>query len=80
MVQIFFGMLLLAVYNIFFLIFSLLLILMVILIFYFTSPKGMETNLKVSTKNMKPHIGWKKLEGLWPPLNLRVIPNFLFIK
>ncbi|SMD43860.1 ABC-type bacteriocin/lantibiotic exporter, contains an N-terminal double-glycine peptidase domain [Aquiflexum balticum DSM 16537] len=50
MVQIFFGMLLLAVYNIFFLIFSLLLILMIILIFYFTSPKGMETNLKVSTK------------------------------
>lgn len=50
MVQIFFGMLLLAVYNIFFLIFSLLLILLVILIFYFTSPKGMETNLKVSTK------------------------------
>lgn len=50
MVQIFFGMLLLAVYNIFFLIFSLLLILMVVLIFYFTSPKGMETNLKVSTK------------------------------
>lgn len=50
MVQIFFGMILLAVYNIFFLIFSLLLILLVILIFYFTSPKGMETNLKVSTK------------------------------
>lgn len=50
LVQIFFGMLLLAVYNIFFLIFSLLLILLVILIFYFTSPKGMETNLKVSTK------------------------------
>lgn len=50
MVQIFFGMILLAIYNIFFLIFSLLLILLVILIFYFTSPKGMETNLKVSTK------------------------------
>ncbi|WP_373496624.1 peptidase domain-containing ABC transporter [Aquiflexum sp.] len=50
MVQIFFGMILLAVYNIFFLIFSLLLIFLVILIFYFTSPKGMETNLKVSTK------------------------------
>lgn len=50
LVQIFFGMLLLAVYNIFFLIFSLLLIAMVIMIFYYTSPKGMETNLKVSTK------------------------------
>ena len=50
MVQIFFGMILLAIYNIFFLVFSLLLILLVILIFYFTSPKGMETNLKVSTK------------------------------
>jgi ABC-type bacteriocin/lantibiotic exporter with double-glycine peptidase domain len=50
MVQIFFGMILLAVYNIFFLIFSSLLIALVVLIFYFTSPKGMETNLKVSTK------------------------------
>ncbi|WP_373524411.1 peptidase domain-containing ABC transporter [Aquiflexum sp.] len=50
MVQIFFGMILLAVYNIFFLIFSLLLIFLVVLIFYYTSPKGMETNLKVSTK------------------------------
>lgn len=50
MVQIFFGMILLAIYNIFFLIFSLLLIMLVILIFYYTSPKGMETNLKVSNK------------------------------
>ncbi|WP_194976722.1 peptidase domain-containing ABC transporter [Aquiflexum lacus] len=50
MVQIFFGMILLAIYNIFFLIFSSLLIALVVLIFYFTSPKGMETNLKVSTK------------------------------
>jgi ABC-type bacteriocin/lantibiotic exporter with double-glycine peptidase domain len=48
-VQIIFGMILLALYNIFFLIFSLLLIALVIAIFYYTSPKGMETNLKVST-------------------------------
>lgn len=53
MVQIFFGMILLALYNVFFLIFSLILIALVILIFFFTSPKGMETNLKVSTLKYK---------------------------
>ncbi|MGY6523137.1 MAG: peptidase domain-containing ABC transporter [Mongoliitalea sp.] len=52
-VQITFGMILLALYNIFFLLFSLALIALVILIFYYTSPKGMETNLKVSTMKYK---------------------------
>ena len=52
-VQIFFGMVLLALYNIFFVIFSLILIVLVVMIFYFTSPKGMETNLKVSTQKYK---------------------------
>ncbi|MGY6744865.1 MAG: peptidase domain-containing ABC transporter [Cecembia sp.] len=52
-VQIFFGMILLALYNIFFVIFSLILIALVVLIFYYTSPKGMETNLKVSTQKYK---------------------------
>lgn len=52
-VQIFFGMVLLALYNVFFLIFSVILLALVILIFYYTSPKGMETNLKVSTQKYK---------------------------
>lgn len=52
-VQIIFGMILLALYNIFFVIFSFGLIALVILIFYYTSPKGMETNLKVSTMKYK---------------------------
>ncbi|MFD2201038.1 peptidase domain-containing ABC transporter [Shivajiella indica] len=52
-VQIFFGMILLALYNVFFVIFSLILIALVVLIFYFTSPKGMETNLKVSSQKYK---------------------------
>lgn len=52
-VQIFFGMILLALYNVFFVIFSLILIALVVLIFYYTSPKGMETNLKVSTQKYK---------------------------
>lgn len=52
-VQIIFGMILLALYNIFFVIFSFGLIALVILIFYYTSPKGMETNLKVSTLKYK---------------------------
>jgi ABC-type bacteriocin/lantibiotic exporter with double-glycine peptidase domain len=52
-VQIFFGMILLALYNVFFLIFSVVLLALVVLIFYYTSPKGMETNLKVSTQKYK---------------------------
>lgn len=52
-VQIVFGMILLALYNVFFVIFSLALIGLVVLIFYYTSPKGMETNLKVSTQKYK---------------------------
>jgi ABC-type bacteriocin/lantibiotic exporter with double-glycine peptidase domain len=52
-VQIFFGMILLALYNIFFVIFSLILIALVVLVFYYTSPKGMETNLKVSSQKYK---------------------------
>lgn len=52
-VQIIFGMILLALYNVFFLIFSFALIALVILIFWYTSPKGMETNLKVSTMKYK---------------------------
>jgi ABC-type bacteriocin/lantibiotic exporter with double-glycine peptidase domain len=52
-VQIFFGMILLALYNIFFVIFSLILIALVVLVFYYTSPKGMETNLKVSSQKFK---------------------------
>lgn len=52
-VQIFFGMILLALYNIFFVIFSLILLALVAVIFYYTSPRGMETNLKVSTQKYK---------------------------
>ncbi|PRY90774.1 peptidase domain-containing ABC transporter [Mongoliibacter ruber] len=52
-VQIFFGMILLALYNVFFVIFSVILLALVAVIFYYTSPKGMETNLKVSTQKYK---------------------------
>lgn len=52
-VQIFFGMILLALYNVFFVIFSVILLALVAVIFRYTSPKGMETNLKVSTQKYK---------------------------
>ncbi|EOZ98297.1 HlyB/MsbA family ABC transporter [Indibacter alkaliphilus LW1] len=52
-VQIFFGMILLALYNVFFVIFSVILLALVAVIFYYTSPRGMETNLKVSTQKYK---------------------------
>ncbi|MGY6544658.1 MAG: peptidase domain-containing ABC transporter, partial [Cyclobacteriaceae bacterium] len=52
-VQIFFGMILLALYNVFFVIFSVILLALVAVIFRYTSPRGMETNLKVSTQKYK---------------------------
>ncbi|MCH7396952.1 ATP-binding cassette domain-containing protein [Belliella sp. DSM 107340] len=52
-IQVFFGLLLLAMYHPFFIIFGFVLILLLILIFYFTSPAGMETSLKESTSKYK---------------------------
>ncbi|MDO6438493.1 ATP-binding cassette domain-containing protein [Cyclobacterium sp. 1_MG-2023] len=47
--QVFFGLVLLAIYHPFFIIFSLVLVLTIYLIFKFTSPKGMKTSLKESS-------------------------------
>lgn len=47
--QVFFGLVLLAVYHQFFIIFAVVLVILLYLIFKFTSPKGMETSLKESS-------------------------------
>ncbi|MEX2511267.1 MAG: ABC transporter ATP-binding protein [Cyclobacteriaceae bacterium] len=47
--QVFFGLILLAFYHPFFIVFSVILVLILYLIFRFTSPKGMETSLKESS-------------------------------
>lgn len=47
--QVFFGLILLAIYHPFFIIFSVMLVLILYLIFKFTSPKGMATSLKESS-------------------------------
>jgi ABC-type bacteriocin/lantibiotic exporter with double-glycine peptidase domain len=47
--QVFFGLILLAIYHPFFIIFSFVLVLTIYLIFKFTSPKGMATSLKESS-------------------------------
>ncbi|MCC5938782.1 MAG: ATP-binding cassette domain-containing protein [Lunatimonas sp.] len=47
--QVFFGLVLLAVYHQFFIIFAVTLILLLYLVFRFTSPKGMQTSLKESS-------------------------------
>ncbi|AFL85167.1 ABC-type bacteriocin/lantibiotic exporter with N-terminal double-glycine peptidase domain [Belliella baltica DSM 15883] len=52
-IQVFFGLVLLAFYHPFFIIFGFILISLLILIFYFTSPKGMETSLDESTSKYK---------------------------
>lgn len=49
MIQIFFGLVLLAFYNVFFLFFGVVLILLAFLVFRVTGPEGMRTNLKEST-------------------------------
>lgn len=52
-IQVFFGLVLLAFYHPFFIIFGFILISLLIIIFYFTSPKGMDTSLKESTSKYK---------------------------
>lgn len=52
-IQVFFGLVLLAFYHPFFIIFGFILISLLILIFYFTSPRGMETSLDESTSKYK---------------------------
>ncbi|MFD2034535.1 peptidase domain-containing ABC transporter [Belliella marina] len=52
-IQVVFGLMLLALYHPFFIIFGFVLILLLLIIFYFTSPKGMETSLKESTSKYK---------------------------
>ncbi|MFC4872948.1 peptidase domain-containing ABC transporter [Negadavirga shengliensis] len=47
--QVFFGLVLLAVYHQFFIIFAVVLVIILYLIFRFTSPKGMATSLKESS-------------------------------
>lgn len=77
--QVFFGLLLLAVYHQFFIIFSLVLVLILYLIFKITSPKGMATSLKESTskyevaywlEEIARTLGTFKLSGFSPlPFN-----------
>ncbi|MCH7408396.1 ATP-binding cassette domain-containing protein [Belliella sp. DSM 111904] len=52
-IQVVFGLILLAFYHPFFIIFGFILILLLILVFYYTSPQGMETSLKESTSKYK---------------------------
>ncbi|WP_209330269.1 peptidase domain-containing ABC transporter [Lunatimonas salinarum] len=47
--QVFFGLILLAVYHEFFIIFAVILLLLLYLVFRYTSPKGMQTSLKESS-------------------------------
>lgn len=49
LLQVVFGLLLLSIYHPTFIVFGLILVTILSLIFYFTSPKGMETALKEST-------------------------------
>ena len=78
-VQIVFGMFLLAMYNIFFLIFSLILIGLVVLIFYFTSPKGMETNLKVSKMKYKTAFWLEEIGRTMATFKLAGNPKLPFV-
>jgi ABC-type bacteriocin/lantibiotic exporter with double-glycine peptidase domain len=52
-IQVIFGLLLLSFYHPFFILFGVILILILFLIFYYTSPRGMETALKESSAKYK---------------------------
>jgi ABC-type bacteriocin/lantibiotic exporter with double-glycine peptidase domain len=52
-IQVIFGLILLSLYHPFFILFGIILILILVMIFYFTSPKAMESALKESTSKYK---------------------------
>lgn len=73
--QVFFGLILLAIYHPFFILFSVMLVLILYLIFKYTSPKGMATSLKESSakyevafwlEEIARTVGTFKLSGFSP--------------
>ncbi|KEO72452.1 peptidase domain-containing ABC transporter [Anditalea andensis] len=68
LLQVFFGLILLAFYHPYFILFGFILILLVFIVFYFTSPKGMETALKESSA--------KYNVAFWLEEIARALPSF----
>lgn len=68
LLQVVFGLILLAFYHPYFILFGFILILLVFIVFYFTSPKGMETALKESSA--------KYNVAFWLEEIARVLPSF----
>ncbi|HSJ66297.1 MAG TPA: ABC transporter ATP-binding protein [Anditalea sp.] len=68
LLQVFFGLVLLAFYHPYFILFGFILILLVVVVFYFTSYKGMETALKESSA--------KYNVAFWLEEIARALPSF----
>lgn len=68
LLQVFFGLVLLAFYHPYFILFGFILIMLVVVVFYFTSPKGMETALKESSA--------KYSVAFWLEEIARALPSF----
>jgi len=68
LLQVVFGLILLAFYHPYFILFGFILITLVVIVFYFTSPKGMETALKESSA--------KYSVAFWLEEIARALPSF----
>jgi len=68
LLQVFFGLVLLAFYHPYFILFGFILILLLLVVFYYTSPKGMETALKESSA--------KYNVAFWLEEIARALPSF----
>lgn len=68
LLQVIFGLILLAFYHPYFILFGFILIILLILVFYFTSPKGMQTALKESSA--------KYSVAFWLEEIARALPSF----
>jgi len=68
LLQVIFGLILLAFYHPYFILFGFILIMLVVIVFYFTSPKGMETALKESSA--------KYSVAFWLEEIARALPSF----
>lgn len=79
-IQVIFGLLLLAFYHQFFIIFGVVLIFLLFLIFYYTSPKGMETSLKESKAKYSVAFWLEEIGRTMATFKLAGNSNLPFIK
>ena len=79
-IQVIFGLILLSLYHPFFILFGIILIAILVMIFYFTSPKAMESALKESTSKYQVAFWLEEVGRTMATFKLAGNANLPFIK